>query len=125
MFSKINSSLKIIVSVSLFLLIIIIMFYLNLDLRFIAIITVLVGYITNIYLTIISLIGMIPVLGPFIIKILSIPFFWFMNLLGSLTSLYAMKKGYTRDLITHRFVISTFLLGIVIGYILGQLVPFK
>ena len=48
-----------------------------------------------------------------------------MNLLGSLTSLYAMKKGYTRDLITHRFVISTFLLGIVIGYILGQLVPFK
>ena len=101
------------------------MFYLNLDLRFIAIITVLVGYITNIYLTIISLIGMIPVLGPFIIKILSIPFFWFMNLLGSLTSLYAMKKGYTRDLITHRLVLSTFLLGIMIGYILGQLVPIK
>tara|TARA_B100000945_G_scaffold312706_1_gene307622 strand:- start:1082 stop:1459 length:378 start_codon:yes stop_codon:yes gene_type:complete len=125
MFIKINSSIKIIVSVVLFLLIIIMMFYLKVDFRFIAIITVVVGYITNIYLSVISLIGMIPVLGPFIIKIFSIPFFWFVNLLGSLTSLYAMKKGYTRDLITHRFVISTFLLGIIIGYILGQLVPFK
>ena len=125
MFIKIKSSYKIILSVILFFLFTYTMFFFDLDIRAIAIITIVIGYITNIFLGLTSLLGMIPIIGPIIIKIFSIPFFWFMNLIGSLTSAYAIKRGYSRDLITHRFVTIILLVGIVIGYILGHLIPIE
>mgnify|MGYP001340129501 FL=1 len=102
-----------------------IMLKFNLDVRAIAIITIILGFITNIYAGLIALIGLIPLIGPFIVQILSIPFFWFVNLMGYFTSFYAIKKGYRREILNHRLVTMVLLFGIVLGYILGHLIPVR
>jgi hypothetical protein len=97
----------------------------NLDARAIAIITIILGFITNIYAGLIALIGLIPLIGPFIVQILSIPFFWFVNLMSYFTSFYAIKKGYGKEILNHRLVTMVLLLGLILGYILGHLVPMR
>ncbi len=97
----------------------------NIDIRAVTIITLVLGFITNIYATIISFVGLIPLVGPLIIKLLSIPFFWLMNALGYFTSIYAIKKGYGKEILNHRLITTMLLLGITIGYILGHLVPVR
>ena len=97
----------------------------KLDIRAITIITLLLGYITNVFVGLASLVGLVPVIGPLIIKVFTIPFFWLLNGMGYFTSAYAIKKGYGRDIISHRLITIVLLIGIVLGYILGHLVPVR
>ena len=97
----------------------------NLDVRAITIITILLGFITNIFVVLATLVGLIPVIGPLIVKVFTIPFFWLLNGMGYFTSAYAIKKGYGRDIMSHRLITITLLTGIVLGYILGHLIPVR
>ena len=63
------------------------------DFLAITIITLLLGYITNIFTGLVALIGFIPIIGPLIVKVFTIPFFWFINGMGYFTSAYAIKIG--------------------------------
>ena len=101
------------------------MIHFQLDIRAIAIITLLLGYITNIFTGLMALIGFIPIIGPLIVKVFTIPFFWFLNGMSYFTSAYAIKKGYGRDLLGHRMITLALLIGIILGYILGHLVPIQ
>ena len=104
-------------------LIIYLMLKLELDVRAIAIITLVIGYITNVFAGISILTASIPIIGPIIVKLFSIPFFWMLNLTGYFTSVVAIKKGYGKTVMSHRIVTLTLLTGIIIGYILGHLIP--
>ena len=95
------------------------------DVRAIAIITLVVGYITNVFAGISLITASIPVIGPIIVKLFTIPFFWMLNLTGYFTSLVAIKKGYGKTIISHRIITITLLTGILIGYILGYLIPVR
>ena len=97
----------------------------NLDVRAIAIITLLLGYITNIFVGLTTLVGLVPIIGPLIVKVFTIPFFWLLNGMGYFTSAYAIKKGYGRDIVSHRLITITLLTGMVLGYILGHLIPVR
>jgi len=97
----------------------------KLDIRAITIITLLLGYITNIFVGLTTLVGLIPVIGPLIVKVFTIPFFWLLNGMGYFTSAYAIKKGYGSDIISHRLITIVLLTGIVLGYILGHLIPVR
>ena len=97
----------------------------NLDVRAIAIITLLLGYITNIFVGLTTLVGLVPIIGPLIVKVFTIPFFWLLNGMGYFTSAYAIKRGYGRDIVSHRLITITLLTGIVLGYILGHLIPVR
>ena len=97
----------------------------KLDIRAITIITLLLGYITNIFVGLTTLVGLVPFIGPFIVKVFTIPFFWLLNGMGYFTSAYAIKKGYGRDIFKHRLITIVLLTGIVLGYILGHLVPLR
>jgi len=101
------------------------MLALNLDVRAIAIITLLLGYITNIFVGLTTLVGLVPIVGPLIVKVFTIPFFWLLNGMGYFTSAYAIKKGYGRDIVSHRLITITLLIGIMLGYILGHLIPVR
>ena len=79
--------------------------------------------ITNVFVGLTTLVGLVPVIGPLIVKIFTIPFFWLLNGLGYFTSAYAIKKGYGRDIISHRLITIVLLIGIILGYILGHLIP--
>ena len=106
-------------------LIIYLMLKLELDVRAIAIITLVVGYITNVFAGISIVTASIPIIGPIIIKLFSIPFFWMLNLTGYFTSVVAIKKGYGKTVMSHRIITLTLLAGIIIGYILGYLIPIQ
>ena len=95
----------------------------KLDIRAITIITLLLGFITNVFVGLTTLVGLVPIIGPLIVKIFTIPFFWLLNGMGYFTSAYAIKKGYGRDIMSHRLITITLLTGIVVGYILGHLIP--
>jgi len=97
----------------------------NLDVRAITIITLLLGFITNVFVGLTTLVGLVPIIGPLIVKVFTIPFFWLLNGMGYFTSAYAIKKGYGRDVMNHRLITITLLTGIVLGYILGHLIPVR
>ena len=99
------------------------MLHFQLDIRAITIITLLLGYITNVFTGLVALIGFIPIIGPLIVKVFTIPFFWLLNGMGYFTSAYAIKKGYGRDIMSHRLITIVLLTGIVLGYILAHLIP--
>ena len=97
----------------------------KLDIRAITIITLLLGYITNVFVGLTALVNLIPFIGPLIIKVFTIPFFWLLNGMGYFTSAYAIKKGYGKDILSHRVITLVLLIGIVLGYILGHLIPVR
>ena len=91
--------------------------------RIIILATLVLGVFTQIFTGITTLIAMIPLFGPFILKVVSIPIFYFLNALGWVVSAIAIKKGYVNELSRSRTVTFALLVGIIIGYILGNLIP--
>ena len=91
--------------------------------RIIILATILLGVFTQIFTGITSLIAIIPFFGPFILKVISIPIFYFLNALGWVVSAIAIKKGYVNELSRSRTITFALLVGIIIGYILGNIIP--
>jgi len=91
--------------------------------RIIILATLVLGVFTQIFTGITSLIAIIPFFGPFILKVVSIPIFYFLNALGWVVSAIAIKKGYVNKLSRSRTVTFALLVGIIIGYILGNIIP--
>jgi len=87
----------------------------------IAAVIVLVGFAGQAFAASITLIGFIPVVGPIIAHVLALPFVWILNGIGYLVSLVAIKRGYSKDVISYRGMTVALLTGITIGFILGKL----
>ena len=85
----------------------------------------IIGVFTEIFTGIGVLVAAIPVVGPMIIKIVSIPVFWILNALGTLVSGIAIKKGYATELAKGRIMTLALLIGMIIGYIIGNLIPLQ
>ena len=83
---------------------------------------VVVGLITNAFAWLLGIIALVPLIGPLIVKVLSIGFIWLLNAVGYLVSFVAIKRGYSRDVLTYRGVTVALIIGIVIGYVLGKLI---
>ena len=93
--------------------------------RIVVLITVVLGIFTQVFTGITSLIALIPFFGPFILKVISIPIFYILNAVGWIVSGVAIKKGYVNELSKSRTVTLALLIGIIIGYILGNLIPLE
>ena len=95
----------------------------NVNAKVLALWAVTVGLVTNGFVALATLVSLVPILGPVLVKLLSLPFFYMLNGIGYLVSLLAIKKGYGVEVISHRFLTIILLIGVVIGYILGNLLP--
>ena len=93
--------------------------------RIVVFITVVLGIFTQVFTGITSLIALIPFFGPFILKVISIPIFYILNAVGWIVSGVAIKKGYVNELSKSRTVTLALLIGIIIGYILGNFIPLE
>ena len=91
--------------------------------RIIILVTLVLGTFTQISSGITSLIALIPFFGPFILKVISIPIFYILNAMGWVVSAVAIKKGYVNELSKSRTITLALLVGIIIGYILGNIIP--
>ena len=82
--------------------------------------TVLIGLLSGAFAWVVGIIGLIPFIGPLLVKILSIGFIWLLNAVGYLISFIAIKRGYSKDVLTYRGLTISLITGIVIGYIIAQ-----
>jgi hypothetical protein len=82
---------------------------------------VAVGLISNAFAWLLGIIALVPVIGPFIVKVLSIGFVWLLNAIGYLVSYIAIRRGYSKDVLTYRGLTIALIIGIVIGFVLGKL----
>ena len=82
---------------------------------------VAVGLISNAFAWLLGVIALVPVIGPLIVKVLSIGFIWLLNAVGYLVSYIAIRRGYSKDVLTYRGLTVAVIIGIVIGFVLGKL----
>jgi hypothetical protein len=92
------------------------------DVKMLAGVTVLVGLVSGVFVWIIGLIGLLPVIGPMIVKVLSFGFIWLLNALGYIISFVAIRRGYSKDVLTYRGLTLALMIGIVIGYVIAQFI---
>tara|TARA_Y100000746_G_scaffold153623_1_gene131718 strand:- start:239 stop:625 length:387 start_codon:yes stop_codon:yes gene_type:complete len=95
----------------------------GIDQKLVVFSTVILGIFTQVFAGLGALIAMVPIIGPFLVKIITIPFFWLINALGHGVSIVAIRKGYSKELVKSRVLTVAILVGIVIGYIMGNLIP--
>lgn len=96
--------------------------WLGVDRTVIAIAVTVFATLTNAFSGLLSLIALIPFIGPLIVKVVTLPIFWILNGLGYLLSVFAIRRGYTKEVLNYRVLTVVFLLGIVFGYILGKII---
>jgi hypothetical protein len=85
-------------------------------------VVVLIGILGQAFTMLVAGIGFLPIVGPLAAKFLALPFIWILNGIGYLVSLIAIKRGYSKDVVTYRLITIALLVGITIGYILGKLI---
>jgi hypothetical protein len=83
---------------------------------------VIFAIITQAFIGLLKIIGLIPIIGPFIVQVLALPFYWILNALGYFVSWVAIKRGYSKDVMNYRILTVVLLIGIVIGFVLGKLI---
>ena len=95
--------------------------YFKVDRGVIAGSVIVVGLVSNAFAWLLGIITLIPMIGPLLVKVLSIGFIWLLNAVGYLVSFIAIRRGYSKDVLTYRGLTIAVIIGIVIGYILGKL----
>jgi hypothetical protein len=97
-------------------------YHFNVDSRVIAGGVIVVGVLSHAFAWLLGVITLVPIIGPLIVKVLSIGFVWLLNAVGYLVSFVAIRRGYSRDVLTYRGLTIALIVGIVIGYVLGKLI---
>ena len=95
----------------------------GIDKKIIVFIAFVISVFTEVFVGMSALVATIPVVGPMIIKIVTIPVFWIFNAMGTLVSGLAIKKGYATELARGRVLTLALLVGTILGSIIGNLVP--
>lgn len=94
--------------------------YFNVDRSVIAGSVLAVGLLSNAFAWLLGFIALVPVVGPIIVKVLSIGFIWLLNAVGYLVAYIAIRRGYSKDVLTYRGLTIAVIIGIVIGFVLGR-----
>ena len=95
----------------------------GIDKKIIVLSAFIISVFTEAFVGLGVIIAAIPIIGPMIIKIITIPIFWVFNAMGTLISGVAIKKGYATELAKGRILTVALLIGIIVGYIIGNLIP--
>ena len=83
---------------------------------------VIFGIISQAFIGLVNIIGLVPLIGPIVAKVLALPLFWLINALGYFVSILAIKRGYSKEVVNYRILTVVLLIGIVIGFILGKII---
>jgi thiopurine S-methyltransferase len=93
----------------------------NVDVKLAASGVVLAGFYTGLVSWLLGVITMVPLIGPLLVKVLTMSFIWLLNAVGYLVAYVAIKRGYSKDVLTYRGITIALIVGLVIGYVLGSL----
>lgn len=84
-------------------------------------ILVLIGFLTQAWSSIVSLIGSIPGVGHIIVKFIALPILLIINGIGNMIAFFAIKLGYKREVLDTKLLTWAFALGALIGFLIGEL----
>ena len=79
------------------------------------------GLLSNAFAWMLGVIALVPIIGPIIAKLLSAGFIWVINAIGYFVSIVAIRRGYTKDVLTYRAMTIALIIGVVIGFVLGKI----
>ena len=82
----------------------------------------IVALLSNALAWLVGMIALVPIAGPLIVKVLALPFIWLLNAVGYVISVVAIRRGYSKDVLTYRGLTIALIVGIVIGYVVGKFV---
>jgi len=93
----------------------------GLDKKVIVVTVLFFGYVTQLFAILVALIAAIPIIGPPIASIISLPFFFIVNAIAYIVTFFSLRKGHAKDVLSSRVLVTTLLVGIIIGHALGKL----
>lgn len=76
---------------------------------------------SHLFAWLLGLITLLPFIGPLLVKVLSLSIIWLLNAIGYLVAYVAIKRGYSKDVLTYRAITIALIIGIVIGFLMGSL----
>lgn len=80
------------------------------------------GYVTQLFSVLVGFIATIPVIGPPIANLISLPFIFIVNAVAYLVTFFSLRKGYAKELLGSRVLVTAFLVGLILGYALGKVI---
>lgn len=92
------------------------------DQSVLAAVTFLIALLSGLLLWLVGVIALLPIIGPLIVKVLSLSVIWLLNAVGYLLSYIAIRRGYSRDVLTYRGLTIALIVGIVVGFVLAKLI---
>ncbi len=96
--------------------------YYSWDRQIIGAAVILIGTLGQAFAALGIWVAFVPVIGPMVVHVLSLPFVWLLNGVGYIVSVIAIKRGYTKDIVATRAMTIMLLIGFTLGYILGKLI---
>jgi hypothetical protein len=106
----------------LILIFIVIGFAIGLDKKVVTFLVIVFGLMSQAFIGLLNIIALIPIIGPLIAKVLALPFYWLLNALGYFVSVLAIKRGFSKDVLNYRVLTIVFLIGVVVGFIIGKMI---
>ncbi|RKY55780.1 MAG: hypothetical protein DRP89_02600 [Candidatus Neomarinimicrobiota bacterium] len=94
----------------------------GLDKKIIAVLAIVFGILSHAFSGLMTIIALVPIIGPLIVRVLSLPVFWLLNAIGYYVSVIAIKKGYSKNVINYRIITIIFLVGFTFGYLIAKLI---
>jgi hypothetical protein len=82
----------------------------------------LLAILSNAFVWLAATVGLVPFIGPLLVKVLALPIIWLLNAIGYMIAIVAVRRGYSRDVLTYRGLTIALIVGIVIGFIIGKLI---
>ena len=67
--------------------------WLGVDKKILGVIVAIFGIATQAFSSLLMLLGLIPIAGPLLVKIFTLPFFWILNGLGYFLSIFAIRRA--------------------------------
>lgn len=101
---------------------VVVAYYRNWDARVVGGGALVIALLTNAIAWLAATISLVPILGPLVVKILALPFIWLLNGIGYIISMVAIRRGFSKDVLTYRGLTIALIVGIVIGYVVGKFV---
>jgi hypothetical protein len=96
--------------------------YLHVDKGILTVFVLVLGIIGNAFAGLAAVVSMVPIIGPLLIKVFSLPIFWLFNSTGMFVSAIAIKRGYKKEVLNFKIMTTIFLIGFAIGFIIAKLV---
>jgi hypothetical protein len=92
----------------------------GLDKPLVAGVLVLVGFATQAFAGLVGIVALVPVIGPPIAAMLTLPFFLVLNGLAYLVTFFALRSGYKLTVVSARIVAAAVVVGFILGFLVGR-----